>query len=264
MEQEVPAVEFDHVSVAYGMELVLEDVSFQVAKGEFVGILGPNGAGKTTLLKAILGLVKPIQGTIRIFGHSRGGDGTHAIGYVPQVAHIDPNFPVHVWDVVLMGRFGRLGLFRRPARQDREIAWRALEQVGMEDLAHRQIGQLSGGQRQRVLVARALALEPELLLLDEPTAGIDTAMAESFYEFLNELHRNLALTILLVSHDVTVVSQYTDQVACLNRRLMVHGKPEEVLDRVTLECMYGQGALFFAHGDVPHMVVRRPHPGSQD
>ncbi|MDP2728361.1 MAG: metal ABC transporter ATP-binding protein [Dehalococcoidia bacterium] len=261
MDEENIAVELEHVYVAYGEELVLEDVSLQVRRGEFVGILGPNGAGKSTLLKVILGLAKPLRGTVRIFGKAQGENGSISIGYVPQIAKIDASFPVRVWDVVMMGRYGLIGLMRRPGREDREAVWRALERVEMKDLAHRQIGQLSGGQRQRVLVARALALEPKLLLLDEPTSSMDVAVAEGFYEFLNVLHHSLDLTIMLVSHDVTVISQYTDQVACLNRRLMVHGKPDEVMDQVALECMYGQGAIFFAHGDVPHMVVRKPHNG---
>ncbi len=259
MDAQENAIELEHVYVAYGEQLVLEDVSLQVGRGEFVGILGPNGAGKSTLFKVILGLVKPVKGTVLVFGKLQGSNGSIPIGYVPQLAQIDPNFPVRVRDVVMMGRYGRIGLVRRPSREDREAVRRALQRVEMLDLAHRQIGQLSGGQRQRVLVARALALEPRILLLDEPTSSMDVSVAEGFYEFLNELHHSMDLTILLVSHDVTVVSQYTDQVACLNRRLMVHGKPGEVMDQVALECMYGQGAIFFAHGDVPHMVVRRPH-----
>src|SRR3990172_6156610 len=259
MGAEESAIELEHVYVAYGEQLVLEDVSLQVGRGEFVGILGPNGAGKSTLFKVILGLVKPVRGAVRIFGKLQGSNGSIPIGYVPQLAQIDPSFPVRVRDVVMMGRYGRIGLVRRPSREDREAVRRALQRVEMLDLAHRQIGQLSGGQRQRVLVARALALEPRILLLDEPTSSMDVSVAEGFYEFLNELHHSIDLTILLVSHDVTVVSQYTDQVACLNRHLMVHGKPGEVMDQVALECMYGQGAIFFAHGDVPHMVVRRPH-----
>ena len=261
MAKVTPAIELDHVSIAYGQELVVEDVSLEVGRGEFAGILGPNGAGKTTVLKAILGLVRPVQGTIRLFGKPLdSANGEHRIGYVPQLAQIDQRFPVQVWDVVMMGRFGRIGLVRWPGRADGEAVWRALDRVGIKDLARRQIGQLSGGQRQRVLVARALALEPEVLLLDEPTAGFDLAMAEGFYELLNDLHKKLRFTILLVSHDVTVVSQYVDQVACLNRRLIVHGRPEDVIDQVTLECMYGKGALFFSHGDVPHMVVKKPPP----
>ncbi|MDP2663219.1 MAG: metal ABC transporter ATP-binding protein [Dehalococcoidia bacterium] len=260
MSEEI-AIELDHVYVAYGEQLVLEDVSLQVMRGDFVGILGPNGAGKSTLFKAVLGLLKPTKGAIRIFGKLQGENGSHPIGYVPQISQIDFSFPVEVWDAVMMGRYGRIGLLRRPGQADREAVWRALERVEMKDYAHRQIGQLSGGQRQRVLVARALAQEPRILLLDEPTSNMDVSIAEGFYEFLNELHQALDLTILLVSHDVTVVSQYTNQVACLNRRIMVHGKPDEVMDQVALECMYGQGAIFFAHGDVPHMIVRKPHEG---
>lgn len=255
------AIELEHVYVAYEQTLALEDVSLQVRRGEFVGILGPNGSGKSTLLRVILGLVEPLQGTVKVFGRppaELGHDG-HRLGYVPQAVEIDQRFPVSVWDVVMMGRYGKIGLFRRPSQEDKEAVWQALERVGMKELAQRQIGQLSGGQRQRALVARALAIEPELLLLDEPTSGIDVAMAEGFYELLNDLHRSLGLTIVMASHDVAVVSQYVNQVACINRSLLVHGRPEEVMGQVSLECMYGKEAVFFAHGDVPHMVVHKAH-----
>jgi len=182
MGAEESAIELEHVYVAYGEQLVLEDVSLQVGRGEFVGILGPNGAGKSTLFKVILGLVKPVRGAVRIFGKLQGSNGSIPIGYVPQLAQIDPSFPVRVRDVVMMGRYGRIGLVRRPSREDREAVRRALQRVEMLDLAHRQIGQLSGGQRQRVLVARALALEPRILLLDEPTSSMDVSVAEGFYE----------------------------------------------------------------------------------
>jgi len=261
MDEKGPVIELEHVYVLYGRQTILEDVTFKVNRGEFVGVIGPNGAGKTTLLKVILGLIRPVRGTVRVFGvppwELDGGRGR--IGYVPQLSDIDLRFPVHVGEVVLMGRYGRIGLLRRPGPADREAARRALEMVGMAHLAHRQIGELSSGQRQRVFVARALATEPEILLLDEPTTGFDLAMTESFYELLHQLHRRLSLTVVLVSHDVGVVSQYVDQVACLSRRLVAHGRPQEVLGEGALRCMYGPEAMFFGHGPVPHMVVgRRP------
>lgn len=258
------AIELEHVYVAYGQQLALEDIDLQVRRGEFVGVLGPNGSGKSTLLKVILGLVKPLKGTVKLFGKPREelGELGRRIGYVPQVVDIDQRFPVPVWDVVMMGRYGQIGLFRQPGPKDREAARRAMERVGIQDLAQRQIGQLSGGQRQRVLVARALAMEPELLLLDEPTTGIDIATQEGFYELLADLHKSLQLTILMVSHDVGVVSQYVDQVACLNRRLIVHGRPEEVDGQALLGCLYGKEAMFFGHGEVPHIVVEKWHRGS--
>ncbi len=250
-------VELDHVTVAYGQHIALEDVTFGVCAGEFLGVIGPNGSGKTTLLRVILGLVKPISGQVRVFGQPRNGMGNdqHRLSYVPQLTDIDRRFPIRVLDVVLMGRYGKIGLGRRPSKEDRAKAMHALEQVGMADLARRQIGQLSGGQQQRVLVARALALEPELLLLDEPTTGMDPTTTNSLYELLHHLNHSLGLTIVMVSHDVSVVSRYATYIACLNRRLVVHDVPSRIMTHETLESIYGHDAMWFLHGDVPHLVV---------
>jgi len=253
------AVEMEKVTVAFGRTVALQDVSLRVRRGEFVGIVGPNGSGKTTLLRTVLGLVRPVRGEVRVLGApvERLGAVRHRLGYVPQLAAIDTRFPVHVLDVVLMGRYGQIGLLRRPSAADREAARAALARVGLADLAGRQIGQLSGGQRQRVLIARALAVEPEILLLDEPATGVDPVTSGSLYELLNHLHEE-GITIMMVSHDVGVVSQYVDQVACLNRYLVVHGRPEEVLTTEVVEDCYGCGAMFLTHGDLPHIVVG-PH-----
>jgi ABC-type Mn2+/Zn2+ transport system ATPase subunit len=251
-------IELDRVTVRYQDLVALEEISFRVARGEFVALIGPNGSGKTTLVKTILGLVTPAAGTVRLFGQppqQLDGDWKR-VGYVPQVAQVDPRFPIRVLDVVLMGRYGRMGLIRRPGLCDREVARRALEQVGMADLVGRPIGRLSGGQRQRVLVARALANEPELLLLDEPTTGVDVGTTEGVFDLLETLHYQ-GITILVVSHDVGVVAQHVDQVACINRRLVAHGRPEEVLSGEVLECMYGPQAALVGHGQVPHIVVQQ-------
>jgi zinc transport system ATP-binding protein len=256
------AVEMEHVTVSYGANVALQNVTMRVARGEFVGVVGPNGSGKTTLLRVILGLVQPQQGQVRVLGAPLG-DLRHVrgkLGYVPQVSSIDMRFPVHVRDVVLMGRYGQIGLFHRPSATDRAAAQLAMQRVGIEKLADRQIGQLSGGQRQRVFVARALAVEPELLLLDEPTTGVDPATTGSFYDLLNQLHTE-GMTILMVSHDIAVVSQYVDQVACLNRRLVVHGRPEEVLTEDVIEGCYGCGTIVLSHGSIPHMVVHAHETG---
>jgi len=257
------AVELQNVSVAYGRTIALQDVTLRVPHGGFVGIVGPNGSGKTTLLRTVLGLIKPTRGEVRVLGVPVGtlGPLRHRVGYVPQLTAIDPRFPVHVLDVVLMGRYGQIGLFRRPSAEDRAAARRALERVGMADLGDRQIGQLSGGQRQRVFIARALAVEPTLLLLDEPTVGVDPATMSSLYDLLSQLHGE-GMTILMVSHDVAVVSQYVDQIACLNRILVAHGRPEQVLTSETVEGCYGCGAMLLSHGDIPHIVVR-PHAQSR-
>ena len=256
-------IELDRVTVRYHELIALEDVSLKLARGEFVALIGPNGSGKTTLIKAILGLVKPAAGTVRLFGKpvpNLDGD-WRRVGYVPQAAQIDLHFPLQVFDVVLMGRYGQVGLTRRPGERDREAARKALDRVGMAGLERRPIGRLSGGQRQRVLVARALAAEPELLLLDEPTTGVDVGTTEGLFDLLQGLHRE-GITIVVVSHDVGVVAQHVDQIVCVNRRLVAHGRPQEVLGGEVLGCMYGPHASLVGHGEVPHIVV--PHHRSHE
>ena len=257
-EEKSPIIELDHVNVAYQELLVLDDVSLHVASGSFLAIIGPNGAGKTTLLQVILGLVRPASGSVRIFGKPPAElDGERRrIGYVPQIMSVDVNFPISVREVVLMGRYGRMGLFRRPTRADQSAAAQALERVGIVNLADRPIRRLSGGQRQRVFLARALANEPDLLLLDEPTTGVDAASSEGLYELLRVLHAS-GITMLVVSHDVGVVATYVEGVVCINRRLVAHGRPAEVLGSDELSKMYGCDAMFFHHGRVPHLVVEK-------
>jgi ABC-type Mn2+/Zn2+ transport system ATPase subunit len=248
-----------HVTVRYQDLIALEDVTLRIMPAEFLAVIGPNGSGKTTLIKTILGLVEPAAGTVRLFGRAPGELGREwwgKVGYVPQLAHIDPHFPIRVFDAVLMGRYGQVGLIRRPGSQDKKAARRALERVGLADLAQRQIGRLSGGQRQRVLIARALATEPELLILDEPTTGVDVGTTEGLFDLLDAFHGD-GMTVVVVSHDVGVVAQHVNQVACVNRRLVAHGRPAEVLRPDVLECMYGRQAALVGHGDIPHIVVRR-------
>jgi len=260
MNSSEPVITCSNLSVAYQSTLAVEDVTLSIGAGEFWGILGPNGSGKTTLLRAFLGLVEPIAGSVRVFGErpDQLGDLRHKIGYVPQVSNIDFNFPITVKDVVLLGRSHRIGLGKRPKREDSKAVVRALEMVEMGGHLNRQIGQLSGGQRQRILIARALAVEPKLLLLDEPTAALDVGATEGFYAWLHHMHQQLGVTLVLVSHDVGVVSQYVSAVACMNRRLVAHGRPQEILGKESLEDMYGCDAMFFQHGAVPHMVVSAP------
>ena len=248
--------------VAIQDRLVLEDISFSIAAGEFWGILGPNGSGKTTLLRTMLGLIEPMSGSISLFGKTPQllGQDRDRIGYVPQHAIIDIQFPIHVRDVVMLGRSRKIGLGKKPGKADKEAVDRALELVEISDLAQRQIGRLSGGQRQRVLIARALALQPDILFLDEPTTALDVNAAESFYEWLHAMHKKMNLTLVLISHDVGIISRYVSAVACLNRRLVAHGLPSEVLNGEAIEGMYGCDAMLFGHGDVPHMVVT---PGSK-
>lgn len=244
-----PVVRLEHVWVRIEGTSVLEDVSLAVPRGDYLAIIGPNGSGKSTLLKVILGLLEPSSGRVEVLGH-RGSAARGRIGYVPQFASFDLDFPIHVLDVVCMGRLGRQGLFGRNSRDDRDRARRALARVGIDHLARRPIGALSGGQRERVLIARALAVEPELMLLDEPTASVDPNTASSFYEMLAELAKEL--TIILVSHDVGTVSEHVRSIACLNRRLVSH--PSGELTSEMLEEVYGCPIEVVAHG-TPHRVL---------
>lgn len=219
-----PIVELGHVYFSYDKALVLEDVTITVHHRDFLSIIGPNGGGKTTILKIICGLFTPQRGSVRVFGtdpvHAR-----HHIGYLPQYLVFDQDFPIRVIDVVLMGRLGRTGLGHSYTRADHEAAERVLALVGLSDLKHRTIADLSGGQRQRILIARALATEPRLLLLDEPVSSIDTQWQQTLYQLLNELNKQLA--IILVTHDISVVSTYIDKIACVNKKLYFHGSKKE-------------------------------------
>jgi len=251
-------VRIDRVWVYYRDIPVLKDVSLNIEAGEFSGLVGPNGSGKTTLLKVILGLVEADRGTVEVFGVSpeKLGRKRHLIGYLPQRSLIDWQFPASVLDVVLMGRYGRIGIVKHPSDKDREIALQALDRVGIAELAQRQLGELSGGQQQRVFIARAIAAEPKILLLDEPVAGVDAATQDKFYQFLWELKRELGLTVVMVSHDLAVISSYVEKIACLNQSLYIHAPPEEVFASGSLEKVYGCEVELLAHGRIPHRVVK--------
>lgn len=257
----IHAVECRSLSVAYDDRYALENVSFTIESGSFWGIIGPNGSGKSTLIKTIVGLLQPTKGTVTVFGSPVDQLGTvrSDIGYVPQFAQIDPSFPALVHEVVAMGLYGKIGLFRRLKQHHRDMVHRALMKVELTDIAHESFGELSGGQKQRILIARALVLQPRLLILDEPTTALDHTASEGLYEWLHRLNREEGMTILLVSHDIGVVSRYVDSVACLNKRLVAHGRPSDVFTESTMEEMYGCGAMLFEHGSIPHMVVGHSH-----
>lgn len=232
---------------------VLEDVNLDLEEGDFLGLIGPNGGGKSTLLKVMLGLIRPDRGEIRVFSLLPEA-ARSKVGYMPQKTLFDQSFPIKAVEAVLMGRYPRTGILRRFSSQDREAAERALEAVGMRDLAEREIGALSGGEQQRVFVARALVSEPRLLLLDEPTAGVDAAQQTEFYNLLCRLNRKLGIAIVLVSHDVTAISKYVNKIACLNQRLYYHGSKELTAEDV--EKAYGCPVEMIAHG-TPHRVLRK-------
>ncbi|HBD86841.1 MAG TPA: ABC transporter [Clostridiales bacterium] len=251
-----PLVHIENLSVCYGQTPAVTGVSLDVAAGEYLGVIGPNGGGKSTLLKAILGLVPISSGTVRISG-GEGGKSRPNIGYVPQLAEMEKKFPITLMEVVLTGRL-RAGLkpFFRFSEKDREIASRLIERVGIGHLANRRISDLSGGEFQKMLIARALAAEPALMLLDEPTASVDAASQEQIYSLLAELNRHM--TIILVTHDLMAVSSQVRSLACMNRSLVYHGEPE--LTENVVKSLYGCPVDLIAHG-LPHRVLR--HHGEE-
>ena len=241
-----PALELQGVWAGYNHQPVLEDVSFQVAQGEILGIIGPNGSGKSTLMKAVLGLVKPWRGRILVLGQPGAAERSR-VGYMPQVEQVDWDFPVTVGDVALMGRYARRGLLRRANRLDHEEADAALERVGIYELRKNLIGDLSGGQRRRVLLARALVNHPELLLLDEPTAGMDATAQHQLLDIIDAL-RQEGTTVVLSTHDLSCVPEWCEKAACLNRRLVAFGTPSEVLNERVLSETFGTH-LLLVHTD---------------
>ncbi|MEE8373458.1 MAG: ABC transporter ATP-binding protein [Dehalococcoidia bacterium] len=244
-------VRLEDVWVQTGRTPILEAIDLSVKGNDFLGIIGPNGGGKTTLLKVVLGLIAPTRGKVSVMREPPEKGRKH-IGYVPQHNLFDRDFPISVWEVVLMGRYGRTGLFKRHGDVDKVKAGDALAMVGMLEKRDRQIGKLSGGEQQRVLIARALAGEPRLLLLDEPTASVDPAVQTQFYELLERLKKRMA--IVLVSHDLSAISIYVDKVACLNRQLYYHGSKE--IGPEVLEATYKCPVQMIAHGAVPHRVLK--------
>lgn len=222
-------IEVENVSFSYDGEAILDNITLNIHQGDYIGLVGPNGAGKTTLLKAMLGLLRPKKGTIRLFG--KDVEKFHEwekIGYVPQKAtNFDPRFPATVEDVVLMGRYGKRGLLRTLTTEDYEKVGVALAHVELMEEKDRLVGKLSGGQQQRVFIARALAGEPDIIFLDEPTTGLDTKTQEELYALLKKLNEELGITLVLVSHDVARLVKEVMHVACINRTLECHQTPEE-------------------------------------
>jgi ABC-type Mn2+/Zn2+ transport system ATPase subunit len=223
------AVVAKHVVVRYEDFTALDDVSVTVHAGEALGVVGPNGSGKSTLLKAIAGLILPARGALFVLGTQPRDLAPGAIAYVPQVEAVDWSFPATVWDVVAMGRFARLKFWQRFAKYDREVVQRALEAVNMAPLAARHIANLSGGQQQRVFVARAIAQEPQLLLLDEPTTGVDAATEAALRGVVRKLVAG-GLPVIMTTHDLDAVDSWFDRILVLDRRVLAIGKPREVVE----------------------------------
>jgi manganese/zinc/iron transport system ATP- binding protein len=230
-------LEVHDLTVAYQKRPVLWGIDVAVPRGKLVGIVGPNGAGKSTLIKAAMGLLPASGGWVKIFGKPVREQLTR-IGYVPQRESVDWDFPVSVMDVVLMGRYGRLGLFRRPKAADREVAKACLEKVKMLPFADRQIANLSGGQQQRVFLARALAQESDLYFMDEPFSGVDAATEAAIIDLLHEL-RDRGKTILVVHHDLPTARNVFDMLLLLNMRVVAFGNTEDVFTYELLQKTYG-------------------------
>ncbi len=258
------AVAFENLTVRYGRTVALRDVSFSVETGSLAGVVGPNGSGKSTLLKSVVGLVKPQKGGIQVHGQP-SVNARKDIGFVPQLEQVDWNFPVSVWDVVMMGLTPKRGLFRWHNRANRAAAADALDIVDLAHLRRRSVGELSGGQRRRALLARAIAAEPSVLLLDEPMNGLDPTAQHGFLDILDRL-REQGATVIMSTHDLTCVSARASDVALINTRLIAYGPPEEVLLESVLADVFGHqlvvhaagGAYALHHHD--HQIAWPGHP----
>jgi manganese/iron transport system ATP-binding protein len=231
-----PILEAVGLSARYNGRLALEEISFDLATGERVAVVGPNGAGKSTLFKVIAGVLSPSAGEVKVAGHCPG---SHiCIAYLPQRSEVDWTFPVTVADVVMMGRAGRIGLLRRPGREDRDYVRQCLAVVRLADLAQRQISELSGGQQQRMFIARALAQEAALMLMDEPLTGLDVPAQEDIFRILDEL-RERGVTVMVATHDLNLAAERFDRVMLLHSRLLGFGQPAEVFTAKRLREAYG-------------------------
>ncbi|MBM7660816.1 zinc transport system ATP-binding protein [Bacillus mesophilus] len=243
-------VDIENLSFYYNKQMVLDDISMKIPKGAFIGLVGPNGSGKSTLLKCILGLLHPAEGKIKLFEKPVGKfHDWHKIGYVSQKANsFNTGFPATVFEVVSTGLVSQKGLFKRLNRQDREKIEEAIQAVGMGEHIKKNIGQLSGGQQQRVFIARALVSEPELLILDEPTVGVDAQTVTNFYQMLGSLNKEKNITLLLVTHDVGTITDKVSHVACLNRHLHFHGETSEFSkQKEVLSEFYGHHVHVLTH-----------------
>jgi zinc transport system ATP-binding protein len=246
-----PIIEIKNVNFTYERQRVLEDINMTIEQGSFVGLVGPNGSGKTTLLKCLLGLLKPQQGEIKLFGQPiQKFKNWHEIGFVSQKANsFNTGFPASVYEVVSSGLTSKLGLFKFMSQQDRQNVVQAIDAVGLNKFSKRNIGELSGGQQQRAFIARAIVSNPKLLILDEPTVGVDTQTVQNFYEMLMHLNRDLGITLILVTHDVGTITDKVSHVACINKHLHFHGnaKEFEMLKDEDVSDIYGHSLHVLTH-----------------
>ena len=246
METSNHAIEVRDLTVAYHEKPVLWDIDLDVPNGVLMAIVGPNGAGKTTLVKSILGLIRTAAGEVSILGH-RYRKQRNKVAYVPQRGSVDWDFPTSALDVVMMGRYGRIGWIKRPTNNDKDLALRALQKVGMDQYAKRQISELSGGQQQRVFLARALVQEADVYFMDEPFQGVDAVTERAIVDLLRDLRR-LGKTVVVVHHDLQTVEEYFDYVMLLNIRKIASGPVAEVFNSENLRTTYGGRVAFLKPG----------------
>lgn len=252
MTTAVSPLSVQNLTVAYQKKPVLRDISFEIPEGKLIGIVGPNGAGKSTLIKAALRLIPRVTGEVTLYGRPYK-EQRKLVGYVPQRESVDWDFPTSALDVVMMGRYGHLGWFKRPGAKEKELALACLEKVGMTDFADRQISQLSGGQQQRIFLARALAQDAQLYFMDEPFVGVDAATEKAIITLLNELKLQ-GKTVLVVHHDLSTVKEYFDWVMLLNVQLMALGPVDDVFTKDNLQRAYG-GRLALLNRDDDAIIV---------
>lgn len=249
MKFDVAVFEARNISLSIHGQAVLDKITFQLRKGDYAALIGPNGGGKTTLIRVLLGLQKPDSGEVRLFGvFQKQFDAWGRIGYVPQrVSQVDVNFPASVEEVVMMGRTVKRGLFGKVRQVDRERVEEAMRKMDVVHLRNKLIGQLSGGQRQRVMIARALASEPEVLILDEPNTGVDMVSQQRFYGLLRELNQKEHLTILFITHDVGVIADDIGRLFTVNQHLLTCNNPKEALSCAEMSRLYGIDAHLLHH-----------------
>jgi ABC-type Mn2+/Zn2+ transport system ATPase subunit len=254
-----PIIEFKSATLGYGQKVVLSGISFSIEPGEYLGLVGPNGAGKTTIVRAILGSIRPLSGDVNV--RSASGDAL-CIGYVPQRDTIDYVLPYTVQQVVMMGRYRQIGLLRRPAEKDREIVQQSLAHAAVDGLADRSFRDLSGGQKQRVLIARALATQPEILILDEPTNGMDLPSRISVLELINKLHQGGNLTVIMISHLLDDVANHVRRIALVEPNFFQIGHVDEVLTAKNLSTLYQMSVdVHQMHGN--KIILPGEHNGAQ-
>jgi ABC-type Mn2+/Zn2+ transport system ATPase subunit len=259
-ETGAPILRAENLVVQYESGVALDGVSFELSKGERLAVVGPNGAGKSTLFKVIAGVEKPTAGQVHVYGYEPSGH--ICIAYLPQRSLVDWNFPVNVADVVMMGRVGKLRLFHHPRKRDWEVVAHALQVVGLQDLAKRQISELSGGQQQRMFIARALAQEAELMLMDEPLTGLDASSQEDIFRILSDL-RKQNVTVMVALHDLQMAAERFDRVMLLNTELVSIGIPEVALTRENLIKAYGSH-LNILHTDAGELIFEDTCCGEGD